>query len=85
MLLKRRELLKGAALSLAAAVIPAYARAEKQITLPTRTLGRTGLKVTALGYGAMQVSDQPSSGMGLIVGLITSTPQTVIWEGAMKR
>ena len=57
MLLKRRELIKGAALTLASAVIPPYARADKNVTLSTRTLGRTGLKVTTLGYGAMQVSD----------------------------
>ncbi|MEA2640984.1 MAG: hypothetical protein QOF51_2378 [Chloroflexota bacterium] len=29
--------------------------------LPTRTLGRTGLQVTTLGYGAMELSARPSS------------------------
>ncbi len=69
MLLKRRELIKGAALSLTGAVIPTYARAEKNVTLPTRTLGRTGLKVTTLGYGAMQVSDPSIIRYGLDRGI----------------
>lgn len=69
MLLKRRELLKGAALSLAAAVIPKYARAEKHVPMPARILGRTGLQVSALGYGAMQVSDPAIIRYGLDRGI----------------
>src|SRR5688572_18460023 len=29
------------------------------VELETRTLGRTGLEVTALGYGAMELRDEP--------------------------
>ena len=29
------------------------------VTLPTRTLGRTGLEVTTLGYGAMELRGGP--------------------------
>lgn len=55
--LKRREFLKAAAVSIPSALVPRQVFARQEKLAPTRTLGRTGLKVAALGLGAMQVSD----------------------------
>ena len=54
MYLKRRELLKGTIASLLYSIVPARASAEQAATLPKRVLGRTGLEVAALGYGACE-------------------------------
>lgn len=69
MRIKRRELLKGAIASLAAAITPKFALAESPDQMPTRTLGRTGLQVSVLGYGAMQVSDPDIIQHGLDQGI----------------
>ena len=54
--LKRRELLKGTIASLCYSILPSRASAGQPEALPKRILGRTGLEVSVLGYGAMQVS-----------------------------
>ena len=69
MRLKRRDFLKGTAASLAAALVPASAHSASSSTAPTRTLGRTGLEVAPLGYGAMQVSDPAIIRHGLDRGI----------------
>ena len=69
MLLKRRDLLKGALASLAAGLIPGRALATQSGEMPTRTLGRTGLTVSVLGYGAMQCSDPVAIRHGLDEGI----------------
>jgi hypothetical protein len=55
--IKRRDLLKGAIATLGIGLIPGRILAAQPETMPTRILGRTGLKVSVLGYGAMQCSD----------------------------
>ena len=67
--LKRRELLKGSIASLLYSIVPARASADQSGKLPTRVLGRTGLEVAALGYGAMQVSDPAIIRHGLDLGI----------------
>ena len=69
MFLKRRELLKSTLASLAYALAPARSFAAQSDTLPTRLLGRTGLEVSLLGYGAMQVSDPEIIRHGLERGI----------------
>ena len=69
MYLKRRELLKGTIASLLYSIVPGRASAEQAATLPKRVLGRTGLEVAALGYGAMQVSDPAIIRHGLDQGI----------------
>lgn len=69
MRLKRRDILKGALASLASAVTPTLSLADTPTPLPSRTLGRTGLKTTVLGYGAMQVSDPAIIRHGLDLGI----------------
>lgn len=69
MRLKRRDILKGALVSLASALPSAPGFADSTPPLPTRTLGRTGLKTTVLGYGAMQVSDPSIIRHGLDSGI----------------
>ena len=69
MYLKRRELLKGTIASLLYSIVPARASAGPSAMLPKRVLGRTGLEVTALGYGAMQVSDPVIIRHGLEQGI----------------
>lgn len=69
MRIKRRELLKGAIASLSSAISPALSFADSSAPMPTRTLGRTGLQVSVLGYGAMQVSDPAIIRHGLDQGI----------------
>jgi aryl-alcohol dehydrogenase-like predicted oxidoreductase len=67
--LKRRDFLKGAAASLGASIIPGRALAAQPGEMATRVLGRTGLKVSVLGYGAMQCSDAAAIRHGLDQGI----------------
>ena len=67
--LSRRDFLKGAAASLAAGLIPGRASAAEPAEMPTRILGRTGLRVSILGYGAMQCSDPVAIRHGLDQGI----------------
>jgi predicted aldo/keto reductase-like oxidoreductase len=67
--LKRRELLKGTIASLLYSILPARSSARQPDTPPTRVLGRTGLEVAVLGYGAMQVSDPAIIRHGLEQGI----------------
>lgn len=67
--LKRRDFLKGAMASLGASLIPGRALAAQSGEMPTRILGRTGLKVSVLGYGAMQCSDPVAIRHGLDQGI----------------
>ena len=67
--IKRRDLLKGAAASVASGLIPRRSLAAQDGTMPTRVLGRTGLKVSVLGYGAMQCSDPATIRHGLDQGI----------------
>lgn len=67
--LKRRELLKGTLASLFYSMLPTRSSAGQPETLPTRLLGRTGLEVAVLGYGAMQVSDPAIIRHGLERGI----------------
>ncbi len=69
MQLKRRDLLKGTIASLAASLIPRHALAAAPGKMPTRVLGRTGLNVSVLGYGAMQCSDNAIIRYGLDQGI----------------
>ncbi|MDF1525060.1 MAG: aldo/keto reductase [bacterium] len=69
MLLKRRDLLKGTIASLAAGLIPGQALAAQPREMPMRVLGRTGLAVSVLGYGAMQCSDPVAIRHGLDGGI----------------
>lgn len=69
MYIKRRELLKGTIASLLYSIVPAPSSAEQPDKLPKRALGRTGLEVTVLGYGAMQVSDPAIIRHGLEQGI----------------
>ena len=67
--LKRRDLLRGAVASLGASLIPGRALATQPGEMPTRVLGRTGLTVSVLGYGAMQCSDPATIRHGLDQGI----------------
>lgn len=69
MRIKRRDLLKGALASLTSAIAPKLSFADSADQMPTRTLGRTGLKASVLGYGAMQVSDPAIIRHGLDQGI----------------
>ena len=69
MRITRRELLKGALASLSSAITPKLSCAESSVPMPKRTLGRTGLQVSVLGYGAMQVSDPAIIRHGLDQGI----------------
>jgi predicted aldo/keto reductase-like oxidoreductase len=66
---KRRELLKGTLATLLYAIFPQPSAAGQSDTLPKRLLGRTGLEVSVLGYGAMQVSDPDIIRYGLEQGI----------------
>lgn len=67
--INRRDLLKGAVASLGAALFPGPTFASGSGAMPTRTLGRTGLEVSVLGYGAMQCSDATAIRHGLDQGI----------------
>lgn len=67
--LKRRDLLKGAIASLGAGLFPGQPLAAQPEEMPTRILGRTGLQVSVLGYGAMQCSDPDTIRYGLDHGI----------------
>ena len=67
--LKRRDFLKGTMASLGASLIPGRALASQPGEMPTRVLGRTGLTVSVLGYGAMQCSDPVAIRHGLDQGI----------------
>ena len=67
--LKRRDLLKGTIASLCCSLLPGRAGADDADALPKRTLGRTGMEVSVLGYGAMQVSDPAVIRHGLERGI----------------
>jgi aryl-alcohol dehydrogenase-like predicted oxidoreductase len=69
MYLNRRDFLKGTLTSLGAGLFPAKALAAAAGEMPFRVLGRTGLKVSVLGYGAMQCSDADSIRFGLDQGI----------------
>jgi len=67
--IKRRDLLKGTIVSLGASLIPGRSLAAQAGGMPTRVLGRTGLTVSVLGYGAMQCSDAAVIRHGLDQGI----------------
>jgi aryl-alcohol dehydrogenase-like predicted oxidoreductase len=67
--LKRRDLLKGAIASLGAGLFPGLPLAAQLEEMPTRILGRTGLQVSVLGYGAMQCTDPATIRYGLDRGI----------------
>lgn len=67
--LRRRDLLKGTIVSLATCILPRNTFAAQSSPMPTRVLGRTGLKVSVLGYGAMQCSDSAIIRHGLDQGI----------------
>lgn len=67
--LNRRKLLKGTIASLFYSTLPSLSAAGQADTLPKRVLGRTGLEVAVLGYGAMQVSDPATIRHGLERGI----------------
>lgn len=67
--IKRRDLLKGAIAALSTGLIPGQALAAQPETIPSRILGRTGLTVSVLGYGAMQCSDSAIIRHGLDQGV----------------
>jgi len=67
--IKRRDLLKGAVATLGASLIPGRAFGAQPGEMPTRVLGRTGLAVSVLGYGAMQCSDPAAIRHGLDQGI----------------
>jgi predicted aldo/keto reductase-like oxidoreductase len=69
MLLKRRDLLKGTCASLVYSLFPHRTQAGQSELLPKRILGRTGVEVAVLGYGAMQVSDPAIIRHGLELGI----------------
>ncbi len=69
MYLKRREFLAGTFASLIWAISPERSRAGQPTVMQERMLGRTGLKVSVLGYGAMQVSDPAIIRYGLERGI----------------
>ena len=69
MRIKRRDFLKGALASVAAGFLPSRTIAAQPIEMPTRVLGRTGLKVSILGYGAMQCSEPDTIRYGLDQGI----------------
>lgn len=67
--IKRRDFLKGALASFGAGLMPRRTIAAQPEEMPTRILGRTGLKVSVLGYGAMQCSDADTIRYGLDQGI----------------
>lgn len=67
--LKRRDFLKGALTSMGAGLLPAQTLAAQPLKMPSRVLGRTGLEVSVLGYGAMQCSDSATIRYGLDLGI----------------
>ncbi len=69
MQIKRRDFLKGAIASIGAGLLPSRTIAAQPEEMPTRILGRTGLEVSVLGYGAMQCSDPETIRYGLDQGI----------------
>ena len=67
--LKRRELFKGILASLIYAIGPDRTYASQLALAPKRILGRTGLEVSVLGHGAMQISDPAIIRHGLEQGI----------------
>ncbi|UCG38211.1 MAG: aldo/keto reductase [bacterium] len=65
----RRQFIRKAAAFLAAWAAPVRLWAADQAPMPARTLGRTGARVSALGYGAMQCSDPDTIRLGLESGI----------------
>lgn len=66
---KRRKLLTGTLASLFYSMFPARPHASQPDALPKRILGRTGLKVSVIGYGAAQVSNPAIIRHGLEQGI----------------
>jgi len=69
MQIRRRDFLRGTIASVAGGLIPGRAFATWSGEMPTRVLGRTGLEVSVLGYGAMQCSDASAIRYGLERGI----------------
>lgn len=69
MRLKRRDFLKGALASCGAGLLPGRTLATEPSKMETRVLGRTGLEVSVLGYGAMQCSDAATIRYGIDLGI----------------
>ena len=67
--IKRRDFLKGTLASIGASLLPRNSLAAQSGEIPVRILGRTGLKVSILGYGAMQCSDPTTIRHGLDQGI----------------
>jgi predicted aldo/keto reductase-like oxidoreductase len=67
--LKRREFLKKTAFLLGAGLVPQTAGARTEQEMPMRILGRTGVRVSVLGYGAMQCRDPSTIRHGLNQGI----------------
>lgn len=69
MRLKRRDFLKGVLASCGAGLTQGRALAAPAAKMETRILGRTGLEVSVLGYGAMQCSDPATIRYGIDLGI----------------
>lgn len=65
----RREFLKKTAGLVGTLVFPGQALAAADTSMPARILGRTGVRVSVLGYGAMQCSDPSTIRHGLDQGI----------------
>jgi len=67
--INRRDFLKKTAAFIGAGVVPRNAAASEASTIPERVLGRTGIAVTVLGYGAMQCADPGAIRFGIDSGI----------------
>ncbi len=69
MYLKRRDFLKKTAALIGAGLVPHRAAASGAREIPERVLGRTGVAVPVLGYGAMQCADPGTIRFGIDSGI----------------
>jgi aryl-alcohol dehydrogenase-like predicted oxidoreductase len=67
--IRRREFLVKTAALVGAGFLPLPAGERADVTMPIRVLGRTGARVSVLGYGAMQCSDAAAIRLGIDLGI----------------
>jgi predicted aldo/keto reductase-like oxidoreductase len=67
--IKRREFLVKTAAFLGAGYFTRPSPVQADVTMPARVLGRTGARISVLGYGAMQCSDVAAIRFGIDMGI----------------
>lgn len=67
--IRRRDFLNKTAAMIGAGLVPLPSGVRADVRMPTRVLGRTGARVSVLGYGAMQCSDFAAIRLGIDLGI----------------